>query len=332
MKRIAAMPLFLLILTTFPSVGLGQSVPWEIFLDQQSDSACDIVNTANAELVVLSGTGELVVVTGTDLILADTFVDGEGFVFVGGVPVGVIDFATDGDGFRTLWWIGLDGSVVEIDPFTGEPSPTEFTPEDFGQVPCDACELWDDPTDCDGGVIIDDDLDGIDDEFDFCPDTPLDDEVDENGCSCIQLDGDDDGVVDCFDLCPDSIPGGPVDVDGCGCSDFDGDNDGIEDCFDECPDTPLDEIADEAGCSCSDFDSDDDGVDDCFDECPNTPFGDEVDFDGCSDGDVIVVEPPPIFISCGNFSSLTMMSMLAGLCSMRLARRRRSLVDFSLEG
>jgi len=323
MQRSTNPLLVLLAVTVLAATSSAQSVPWDVFLDDQSASACDVVNTSNAELVVLSDTGELVVVTGVDLILDGTFVDGSGFVFVGGFPVGVIGFATDGDGFRTLWWTGLDGSVVEIDPFTGAPSPSAFSPSDFSQVPCDACELWDDPADCDGVAIVDSDLDGVDDTFDLCDNTPLDELADLDGCSCSQLDSDGDGIDDCLDLCPNTPLSDLVDDLGCGCSEFDDDGDGVEDCFDECPNTPFDELADDFGCSCSEYDSDQDGVDDCFDDCPNTPRNDQVDFDGCSRGDVVVVPPTPIVFACGNFTSLTMMTLLTGLCSIRVTRRRR---------
>jgi hypothetical protein len=219
----------------------------------------------------------------------------------------------------------LDGTVVEVDPLTGEPSSSGVFPDEVGGTVCDACERWDEPTDC-GLVVVDTDLDGVDDEFDLCDSTPLDEIADQDGCSCSQNDSDGDGIDDCIDLCPDTFPGDLVDDLGCACEDLDDDDDGVSDCDDECPFSPFDELADEFGCSCSAYDDDDDGVDDCVDDCPSTPLGDGVDLDGCSDGDVIVVEPPPVIIACGNFSALTMMGLFAGLCSMRIGRVRRSRV------
>jgi len=289
------------------------------FLDDGSGEICGIVNTANAELVVLVDTGELVVVTGTDLVLADTFVDDSGFVFLGGLPAGLIDFADDAVGFPKLWWLGLDGSVLDIDPLTGEPSSSGFTPDQIEGAFCDGCERWDDPVDC--GLVADSDLDGVEDDFDFCDNTPLDETADEDGCSCSQNDGDDDGISDCVDLCPDTFPGDLTDDLGCGCSEFDDDGDGVDDCFDDCPFTPLDELADGGGCSCGQLDDDADGVENCFDECPGSDLGEDVDADGC--GSVVVVVPPsPVVIACGNLTSLTMVTMFAGLASMRLVRRR----------
>ena len=224
-----------------------QAVPWDIFEDPASSSVCDTVNAGNAELVVLSDTGELVYITHTDLILTATFVDADGFVFFDMLPVGVIDFAEDGDGFRTLWWTALDGTVIELDELTLEPVTTDLFPTDFHDVPCDACELWDDPTDCVG----DQDGDGIIDVVDACPDTPLDEPADVFGCSCSQLDDDDDGVDNCFDDCPDTPLGELADDGGCACFEVDSDADGIDDCTDDCPLTPPDEPVDAGGCSCS---------------------------------------------------------------------------------
>lgn len=126
----------------------AQEVPWDVYADPFSDSVCDLVNAANAELVVLSNTGQLVIVTSADVVLVDTFVDLDSNVFYEGFPAGFLNFATDGDGFRTLWWVGLNGNVVSVNPFTGEPTVTNDRPSDFIDVPCDACEFWDDQSVC----------------------------------------------------------------------------------------------------------------------------------------------------------------------------------------
>jgi len=131
----------------------AQAQPWDVFEDALSTSVCDVVNTADAELVVLSDTGQLVIVTGADLILQDTFVDGNNDVFFEGQQSGFITFADDGDGFRTLWWVSLTGNVVHIDGFTGEPGETSLRPSDFTNVPDDACEFWDDQTVCASTII-----------------------------------------------------------------------------------------------------------------------------------------------------------------------------------
>jgi OOP family OmpA-OmpF porin len=88
----------------------------------------------------------------------------------------------------------------------------------------------------------DTDGDGVPDDDDKCPGTPLGIEVDENGC--------------------------PKDTDG----------DGVPDYKDKCPDTPKGVAVDENGCP---KDTDGDGVPDYKDKCPDTPEGTRVDQDGC---------------------------------------------------
>lgn len=127
---------------------LAQEKPWVLFLDSASTSACDVVNADNAELVVLQGSGQLVIVSGTDVTLADAFVDTEGFVSFEGEPAGLIDFALDGDGLRSLWWTSLVGTVARVNGRTGALTFTDDFPEDYRDVPCDACDFWDDQTVC----------------------------------------------------------------------------------------------------------------------------------------------------------------------------------------
>ncbi len=127
----------------------AQVLPWDTFSDSPvSASICDVVNADNAELVVLRNTGQLVIVTGRDTILEDSLVTDEGEVLVNGQQAGFLGFETDGDGLRTLWWTSLTGRVVSVDEFTGEPTTTNRIPADYRSVPCDACDLWDDPTVC----------------------------------------------------------------------------------------------------------------------------------------------------------------------------------------
>jgi hypothetical protein len=259
--------------------------PWDLFVDADSDSACDLINAGNAELVVLTSTGQFVLVSGIDLILVDTLVDADNLVYYEGWPAGMITFAEDADGYRTLWWLSLFGFVMDVNPFTGEPTETLLFPSDFTGVPCDACEFWDDPYDCDP-TLMDEDLDGVADLFDLCPGTPLDEVADSDGCSCNQYDDDLDGVGNCDDLCPG---------------------------------TSVFETADVFGCSCSQYDSDLDGVDDCDDLCPTTPLGELVDIDGCPLDDL-----PPITINfCGSAGVASLSLMFCGLFGLGLFRRRR---------
>jgi hypothetical protein len=281
----SVVPAVFILFTLSASPAAAQDVPWDVFSDAPlSSSVCDLVNAGNMELVVLSDTGELMIVSGSGVILEDTFVDASWSVFFEGEFVGIIGFAEDGDGFRTLWWTTLTGEVVDLDEFTFEPLLSGLFPSDFVDVPCDACDFWGNPMFC-AVPGVDSDLDGVEDAFDLCPNTPFLEIADDFGCSCSQLDSDLDDVDDCFDLCPN---------------------------------TPFGNIVDSLGCTvpCSELDSDLDGVDDCIDMCPNTPLGAYVNSLGC-----VRSSPPPVVGVCGSFSSLTLAMMFCGLVALRAMYR-----------
>jgi OOP family OmpA-OmpF porin len=131
------------------------------------------------------------------------------------------------------------------------------------------------------GAKKDTDKDGVIDDLDQCPDTPIGAVVDANGCP---LDADGDGVYDGLDQCPDTPKGAKVDMNGCP---MDSDGDGVYDGLDQCANTPKEAkgMVDSKGCP---LDSDGDGVADYKDNCPNTPKACIVDASGCpvdSDGD-----------------------------------------------
>jgi len=129
------------------------------------------------------------------------------------------------------------------------------------------------------GKERDQDLDGVRDWLDKCPNTPIGAKVDRNGCP---LDGDGDGVFDGLDKCMDTPKGCKVDKGGC---QTDADGDGVCDGVDQCADTPKGATVDARGCP---SDSDGDRVLDGIDKCPDTPTGCTVDASGCpvdSDGD-----------------------------------------------
>jgi hypothetical protein len=139
---------FVAVLLGASSPGAAQIRPWDVFEDTQSTSVCDVINAANAELVILRDTRQLVLVSGEDVTLESTFVDPGGFVVFEEADAGLIAFREDGDGFRTLWWTTLIGRAVNVDPFTGEPTESNRVPSDSINVPCDACEFWDDRSVC----------------------------------------------------------------------------------------------------------------------------------------------------------------------------------------
>ncbi len=130
-----------------------------------------------------------------------------------------------------------------------------------------------------GGTGGDSDHDGVPNNKDKCPGTPLGAKVDATGCP---IDSDGDHVPDGIDQCPDTPQGAIVDAKGCP---LDADHDGVPDGIDQCAATPAGVVVDARGCP---KDSDGDGVPDGPDQCPNTPAGAKVDAKGCpidSDGD-----------------------------------------------
>lgn len=94
---------------------------------------------------------------------------------------------------------------------------------------------------------VDSDKDGVVDSEDQCPDTPMGEAVDEQGCT-LPKDADGDGVLDVDDQCPDTPKGETVDASGCKVPPKDTDGDGVFDDVDKCPDTAQKLKVDEAGC------------------------------------------------------------------------------------
>jgi len=86
----------------------------------------------------------------------------------------------------------------------------------------------------------DSDTDGVSDEMDRCPNTPIKIAVDEKGCP---KDTDGDGVYDSLDHCPHSLPGVKVEANGCA---GDVDADGVVDPVDLAL-SPLKAEVDEKG-------------------------------------------------------------------------------------
>jgi hypothetical protein len=92
------------------------------------------------------------------------------------------------------------------------------------------------------GAEKDTDGDGVEDNKDVCPATPMDLEVDEFGCP---IDSDSDGVPDYLDKCNNTPRNILIDETGCP---IDLDNDGIPNYLDKCPNTPQNVLVDENGC------------------------------------------------------------------------------------
>ena len=122
------------------------------------------------------------------------------------------------------------------------------------------------------GCSIDQDKDGVSDILDLCPGTPAGISVDKNGCP---LNTDLDNIPDSLDKCPNTLAGISVDKNGCP---LDTDLDSIPDSLDRCPNTLTGMSVDNNGCP---LDTDSDGVPDTFDICPGTPIGKEARPFGC---------------------------------------------------
>jgi len=147
-------------------------------------------------------------------------------------------------------------------------------------------------------VIVDQDEDGILDEFDQCPVEPEDKDAWEDEDGCPDKDNDQDGVLDASDKCPNDAEDKDGFQDEDGCPDADNDGDGIMDAEDKCVDQPedKDDFQDEDGCP--EDDNDGDGIKDLDDKCPNEPevkngFEDD---DGCPDETLAKVEKGKIII------------------------------------
>jgi hypothetical protein len=93
-----------------------------------------------------------------------------------------------------------------------------------------------------------------------------------------EKDSDRDGVEDNKDICPATPMGLEVDEFGCP---LDSDSDGVPDYLDKCNNTARNILIDETGCP---IDLDKDGVPDYLDKCPNTTQNVSVDDNGCAEG------------------------------------------------
>ncbi|WP_331774558.1 OmpA family protein [Sulfurospirillum sp. 1612] len=87
-------------------------------------------------------------------------------------------------------------------PFGKKAEPVEYKPEPVAKVAPKPAPV----------VVLDDDKDGVINEKDACPNTPMGVQVDEKGC---ELDSDHDGVVNSQDQCLNTPAGNVVMADGC---------------------------------------------------------------------------------------------------------------------
>ena len=129
------------------------SAQWDVFENPDVSSQCGVVNTGGEqtglEFVVRSCDGALVLVTGDDVGFANTYVTLDGVVEIDGEFAGYVEYYEDADGYFTLWWVNEDGRVMDFDDVTYQPYETEYYPDEYSNVPCEAEELWGGDADCD---------------------------------------------------------------------------------------------------------------------------------------------------------------------------------------
>jgi outer membrane protein OmpA-like peptidoglycan-associated protein len=197
---------------------------------------------------------------------------GYGLSHTTGTPPDKLEHGAGNVGLGVLWTLGASQRThlrLQVrDHFFRERGPMEYS--NHISATLGITYLW-------RGKERDQDLDGVRDWLDKCPNTPIGAKVDRNGCP---IDSDGDGVFDGLDKCPETPKGCTVDKTGC---QTDADGDGVCDGLDQCPDTPKGATVDAKGCP---SDADGDGVWNGIDQCADTPKGCTVDAKGCpSDAD-----------------------------------------------
>ncbi|HRE90180.1 MAG TPA: OmpA family protein [Myxococcota bacterium] len=147
-------------------------------------------------------------------------------------------------------------------------------------------------------VVLDQDGDGILDDFDKCPIEPEDKDNFQDDDGCPDGDNDGDGIADAADRCPNDAEDKDGFQDEDGCPDLDNDGDNIPDADDKCANEAedFDQFQDEDGCP--DPDNDGDRIPDTTDKCVNEAevYNGFEDEDGCPDETLAKVENNKIVI------------------------------------
>ena len=147
-------------------------------------------------------------------------------------------------------------------------------------------------------VVLDQDGDGILDDFDKCPIEPEDKDNFQDDDGCPDGDNDGDGIADAADRCPNDAEDKDGFQDEDGCPDLDNDGDNIPDADDKCANEAedFDQFQDEDGCP--DPDNDGDRIPDTSDKCVNEAevYNGFEDEDGCPDETLAKVENNKIVI------------------------------------
>ncbi len=145
------------------------------------------------------------------------------------------------------------------------------------------------------GPPPDDDVDGVANKTDECPENKEDVDGFRDDDGCPDPDNDQDGVADTDDKCPAAAEDRDRFEDTDGCPDPDNDQDGIEDAKDKCRGAAEDKDGFQDQDGCPETDNDKDGLVDTVDQCPIEPesINGNADDDGCPDkGDSLVVLSP----------------------------------------
>lgn len=123
--------------------------------------------------------------------------------------------------------------------------------------------------DGDGCPDGDNDDDGVPDGEDQCATEREDEDGFEDEDGCIDPDNDGDKILDVNDKCPDEVGlASPVAAKN-GCPERDPDGDGLEGTRDQCPEAAEDKDGFEDDDGCPELDNDTDGIPDAADACPD---------------------------------------------------------------
>lgn len=207
-----------------------------------------------------------------------------------GADMARLDKAFTTDGWDTDWAIGLGAGLrlrlshrlrlrVDVDWWLAEPAVTRATapePAPGSNVAVTAGLSW-----ILGGPAADEDIDGVPDDVDRCPEQAEDKDGFNDGDGCPDLDNDGDAIPDDKDRCPNDAEDDDEFEDSDGCPDLDNDRDGIPDASDKCPNEPEDKDGFQDDDGCPDRDNDGDGIPDGADKCSDQAE----DKDGFQDGD-----------------------------------------------
>ncbi|QDV89307.1 Alpha-agarase precursor [Phycisphaerae bacterium RAS2] len=195
-------------ISNFSEVGIDANAIWGSLIDIANNRIQGNGSVAGVDIQDLVDGAAEVTIRNNCITGVDTGVEVEDIMDTAFVNVNGNDF----DGVATTGIVNVMGLAANAIDGTGN-----F----FGAVPTKATGEVDVSGEL--GSAPDNDGDGVIDCDDACPDTASGDDVDADGCSCIQLnptgDADGDGVLDCNDNCPNVANADQADSDGDGVGD-----------------------------------------------------------------------------------------------------------------